>query len=470
MKALFLVIMTFFFCTTLINSQDSPDELIEKGDFTKAEQIIQNLLKTTQDPLIRYDLNFKLDLMQRIRRDFRRSKADVEKYIRKYYPDLTDKMLSDWEALKHLEMKIIDGEKKYFANAAPNLFRLNPDAKAKKVKIDGWQQDTLDSFLAVEIPKIIKNAEKSGERFVSPRKIRLDYKLEVDADAVPAGEMIRCWMPFPRETVRQKYIKLQSASEPIHIIAPNSIMQRSIYMEKPAVKGAKTEFSFSVEYTASAEYNNIFTLFEKNFTQTDAAKEYLGERPPHIVFTDKIKKLSNELINPEMTYLQKAHAIYTWIDNQIPWASALEYSTISNISDYCLTNMHGDCGIKTLLFMTLCRYNGIPAKWQSGWMLHPGSLNLHDWCEIYIPELGWVPVDQSFGVQQLDSREAAYFFFGNIDGYHLTVNDDYSAPFFPAKIYPRSETVDFQRGEVEWRGGNLYFNMWDYNMMVKFLD
>jgi hypothetical protein len=32
----------------------------------------------------------------------------------------------------------------------------------------------------------------------------------------------------------------------------------------------------------------------------------------------------------------------------------------------------------------------------------------------------------------------------------------------------RSEPVDFQRGEVEWRGGNLYFDKWDYHMEVSY--
>ncbi|UCH11818.1 MAG: hypothetical protein JSU61_04635 [Fidelibacterota bacterium] len=32
----------------------------------------------------------------------------------------------------------------------------------------------------------------------------------------------------------------------------------------------------------------------------------------------------------------------------------------------------------------------------------------------------------------------------------------------PAKVHFRSETVDSQRGEVEWRGGNLYFDQWDW--------
>ena len=47
--------------------------------------------------------------------------------------------------------------------------------------------------------------------------------------------------------------------------------------------------------------------------------------------------------------------------------------------------------------------------------------------------------------------------------YRIAFNDDYGQPFVPAKTFPRSETVDSQRGEVEWKGGNLYFDQWDYH-------
>ena len=74
------------------------------------------------------------------------------------------------------------------------------------------------------------------------------------------------------------------------------------------------------------------------------------------------------------------------------------YSTIENIPEYVLDNHHGDCGQVSLLFITLCRCSGIPAHFQSGFMMHPGAWNLHDWAEIYLEGIGWVPVDQSFGI------------------------------------------------------------------------
>jgi hypothetical protein len=40
----------------------------------------------------------------------------------------------------------------------------------------------------------------------------------------------------------------------------------------------------------------------------------------------------------------------------------------------------------------------------------------------------------------------------------------------PEKQYLRSEPNDFQRGEVEWKGGNLFFDKWDYNMKIKYIN
>ena len=48
----------------------------------------------------------------------------------------------------------------------------------------------------------------------------------------------------------------------------------------------------------------------------------------------------------------------------------------------------------------------------------------------------------------------------------MVVNSDFGESFSPVKKWPRSETVDFQRGEVEWQGGNLYFDKWSWDLEV----
>lgn len=445
---------------------------IAAGNFSAASQIINELL--LNDNLSeeeKYDLNFQIEKMNRIRKDFRKTREDILRYIRKYYPDAGDEDLARWEKKGSLEYKIIDGDKKYFNRAHTNLFRLDKEAKTKKSEVDGYSKDKLDEFLEEYLPQVLSKSGNEKTIYSMQQDFEITYKLKVDADAVPGGEVIRCWLPYPRENHKRQFnVDLISVNCDNYIVAPENINQRTLYLEKKAENGLPTEFEYTLRYSALNFWNNIIPENIKEYdTNSELYKEYTAERKPHIVFSDQIKELSDKIVGDETNKFIIAKKIYKWINDNIPWAGAREYSTLDNIPEYCITNGHGDCGIKTLTFMTLARYNGIPVKWQSGWMLHPGSKNLHDWAEMYLEGYGWVPVDQSFGLNDSDDEKVKWFFLGGIDAFHLIVNDDYSSDLYPAKIYPRSETVDFQRGEAEWRGGNLYFDKWDYHMDVKYI-
>lgn len=470
MKTIILTIML----TTILISQtrfNDINQLVNSGDFIKATELIDQKLESenlTYD--VKFELQFEKERLDRIRKDFNKTDDDVLKFVYKYYPNANVKDLEKWENDGSLEFKVIDGKKWYFSRAASNLFRINKEAKAQKEKIDGYQKDGLDVFLESYIPKVLDESANAQESLVKPVTFKLDYKVTVDADAIPDGEIIKCWLPFPREGhLRQTEIKLLSTNADEYVIADNKNPQRTIYMQKTAQKDQPTIFNIQFEVKNYNEVNFIEPALIKPYDKnSELYKTFTAERPPHIVFTDKIKNLSKEIVGNEKNPYVITKKIFTWISENIPWAGAREYSTIENISDYCITNKHGDCGIKTLLFMTLCRYNGIPVKWQSGWMLHPGEVNLHDWSEVYFEGYGWVPADQSFGIIDSQNEDVRYYFLGSTDPYHLIINDDYSTTLFPSKIFPRSETIDFQRGELEWRGGNIYFDKWDYHMDVEY--
>ncbi len=471
LKLTFFLFVLFFVTSMPQSSYDNIFNEIAKGNFSNATSLIdQQLVNPSVPDLDKYLLSFEKERMRRIKIDFTKSIDDVKKALAKYYPLLTDDMLQNWITEKSLEMMIIDGENKFFNRAVPNLFRINKDAKLVKQKVDGILPDDKDEFLKFHLPAVMRESVQNNSAFVHPVKKHIVYKLTVDANAVPDGEIIRCWLPFPKSMNRQNNINLIETNVPNYILSDESFFHKSLYLEKKSQKDLPTEFIIEYEYTSTAHFNKLH--FNKVYTidkNSQAYKLYTGERLPHILFSDLMKDLSHKIVGNEKNSVKIAKLIFEWIDLNIPWASAREYSTIQAIPAYCVENKHGDCGIQTLLFMTLCRLNGIPAKWQSGWMSHPGSVNLHDWCQIYFDQTGWIPVDQSFGLQPSDDPALKYFYLGSIDSYRLVVNEDYSKDFFPAKIYPRSETVDFQRGEVEWRGGNIYFDKWDYNMKIDYL-
>lgn len=483
------ILFTLFFCAVLwvncspkedlkpMNEQDiqltvkTIDDNIKQGNFQTARNLIQKLQNqpAISDEIL-IQLRFKKALMKRINIDFCRNEEYVRDKLKHYYPQLTGEMLRNWETSNALEMRIIDGEKKYFRNAVPNLFRIDKEAQKVKEKIDGISEDGLSQFRLQHTAAVINKHQTQNKNLLNPVQIKINYNVIVDADAVPASETIRCWLPYPREDhARQQNVQLHKTNVKNYIIAPENYPQRSLYMEKTAEAGKPTKFEMELSYSSHAEYYNLENTETGEYNKkSELYKKYTSEKAPHIIFSDRIKKLTDNLIAGAQSPYEKVKRIYEWIDETTPWASALEYSTFWNIPEYVLENKHGDCGMQSLLFITMVRYAGIPAKWQSGWMMHPGHVNLHDWAEVYYAKIGWVPVDQSFSLQDSDQHEVKYFYTSGIDAYRMIVNDDISTEFFPQKIFPRSETVDFQRGEVEWRGGNLYFNQWDYNMTVKY--
>jgi hypothetical protein len=449
----------------------SVDSLISEGKFNEATRVISEKLNSNEVSVSeKIELNFKSELIKRILLDFNKNEYEVKSYIKEYMPDFTESDFEKWKAEKQIEFKNIDGTDRYFHSAARNFFRLNPQARKIFAEKNGLTKDGLNVFLENYIPKVLSEIKSTNSRTTKAKKIKLNYTITVPANTIPDGEMIRCWMPFPKLLDNRQFdIELKSINPGNYIISESNSPHRTVYLEKISEKDKETVFNYELTfYAADLKYDLQKTTIKSYQNESELYKKFTSEEYPHIVFTDRIRNLSQQIIGSEKNPVNKARKIYKWINDNIPWASAREYSTINNISDYCLVNRHGDCGIQSLLFITLCRYNGIPAKWQSGWMLHPGEVNLHDWAEIYFEGIGWIPVDQSFGLQDLRNEDEKWFFFGGLDAYHLVVNDDISQNFFPVKIYPRSETVDFQRGELEWRGGNLYFDKWDYNMEVEY--
>lgn len=452
--------------------------MIEAGDFHKADAAIAQKLAgdTALSPTDRLALAFERDRMYRIRRDFTKTESEVRTFVKKWIPEATDGDFGRWEASGALEMMRIDGEKRYFNSAARNLFRIDTAARAvwRDKHRDAPEEPGLASEKGLDrhIRDVMSEAAKSKQQFVKPVRLRVAYTLTVDADAVPAGEIIRCWIPFPREIPgRQEGIRML-ATEPQHnLIADNErYMQRTVYLEKTAVASQKTVFSVEYEYTSHGVYVPVEASRVRPVSARLDLEPYLREEPPHIQFTPALRSLSAQIVGNERNPLLVARMLFAWVDSHVPWASAREYSTVRSLSDYAFTNRHGDCGMQTMLFVTLLRMNGIPARWQSGWEFRPPSSSMHDWGMVYFEPYGWLPMDATYGRRESEDEGMKYFYVNGMDSYRLIFNDAVGTSFYPAKIHPRSETVDSQRGEVEWRGGNLYFDRWDWDMEWKVLS
>jgi transglutaminase-like putative cysteine protease len=443
---------------------------IDAGQFSAAEAAIASALASDAMPAAERDaLAFQRERMRRIRLDFTLDEDALAARVRESIPDLTETEFERWKAEGLFEHQVIDGRVFYFQRAPSNLFRLSAQARARRAVQKPFSDPPLQAASAYH-REVIDAARREHRSSVAPRRLRVTQSLSVHADAVPAGKVVRAWIPYPRALPgQQEDLHFVKSDPPTHSIAPEDTLQRTVFLEQAAAAGQPTRFAITYELTVYGQYHDVDAARAVAATITPELAPFVAERPPHIVFTEPLRLFSRQVVGDETNPWRIAQKLFAAVD-RIPWAGAREYSTITDISQYALQAGHADCGQQTLLLMTLLRMNGIPSRWQSGMIFSDGSYNdLHDWGWLYIAPYGWMPMDVTFGRLDSDDARVAGFYLGGLDAYRIAFNDDYGRTLVPAKKFFRSETVDLQRGEAEWEGGNLYFNQWDYDFAWQML-
>lgn len=401
----------------------------------------------------------------RIKNDFSLTLDEGLKTISELYPNVD---VADYKSLienHYIEVKTIDGNE-MMHRKSPNNFKLLYPTLRPNWKGRGSQPDAED----IEMVKSIIDKSKGIGDITNGKKIKYRFTIKVPKHEFLVGDTLKVWMPVPIESPRQKNIKIHSVSHQNYILSNGGGSEHNtIYIEQPinATTNDTIIFEYVGEYDTYGQYFSSEYIIEniKPYDKTsDLYKKYTDISHKHII---DCKLLAKEIVGNETCPYKQSEMIYEYISKTYPWAGAREYSTIESLPQYVLDELHGDCGQVSLLYISLMRSLGVPAKWESGWMLHPWSKNLHDWAEVYFEGIGWVPVDVSFGrYVNSNNRNERNFFSTGMDCYRFATNTGICSPLYPNKKYTRSETVDFQVGEVECSKGNLFYPGWTKRLEV----
>ncbi len=423
---------------------------LNKGEFQKVETIIADLSKKDklQNPVFIDSLQ---TMMQRIKNDFRITPEDGKKMLLEKVPTATDEQIKEWKEKKYIETKTIDGKEWWFRKAIRNFGLLNKDLYKEQIAADK-KNEYADVHKKIEH---ILSQRRDANNVCDWKTVEMTYYLEVPANEVPKGEIIRAWLPFPYDNGRQRNFKVLSSTSPV--THSEGSVHHTVYMEQKAEKDKPTRFEIKFSYEVGAQVfsrGDIIRNLKPYDTETDNYKNNTCQVLPHILVNDKYKNIALSIIGNETNPVQQASMIYDWISANYPWAGALDYSTIPCMPEYVLGINHGDCGQVALLYISLLRNLGIPARWESGWEFTADWSGWHDWLEIYFEGTGWVPCDMSIG-RTTYQEPFQDFYKTSTDGYRFATNEGIGGEFYPKKKFLRCETVDFQAGEVEWNKGNI---------------
>ena len=400
-------------------------------------------------------------IKSRLRQDFSLTFEEGRKAINaRYKTNYDSAQIREFANKKYVETRVIDGVERMHRKSPSNLALLNPEMNGHWQHRGATASDKRISYVDSVLAYYDGNNALGAAHSVT-------YRFVIDVPYNPAlkGDTLRVWMPLPLKSDRQSQIKILNTFPAKYVVSdPAKSFHNTIYFTQPVTEGKTTHFEATVSFVTKGQYFSpeyIRRNIRPYDKQSELYKRYTAIEAPHVIKTD----LARQIVGNENDPYRQSELVYDYIINNYPWAGAREYSTIECIPQYVLDEKHGDCGQVSLLYISLMRSLGVPARWESGWMLHPGEKNWHDWAEVYFEGVGWVPVDCSFGryTPGSDPRVVKFYSTG-MDAHRFASNHGVSGKFDPEKKWVRSETVDLQPGEVECTRGNIFYPGWSQKL------
>jgi transglutaminase-like putative cysteine protease len=148
---------------------------------------------------------------------------------------------------------------------------------------------------------------------------------------------------------------------------------------------------------------------------------YLNPEPFIESNEQSIRLLADQLVGGKESVCQQMRAIYDYVAGEMTYAGynpgdvgALEASK----------RMSGDCSEFSDLLVALSRSAGIPARSFEGVTCCSTAASYdeakikHSWAEVYLPSIGWVPMDPTWGRDPANRDQ----YFADITADHFTVS------------------------------------------------
>ena len=417
-----------------------PEDILKlkwAGYFEQAVKLIDLKLSKQIPMSLRKRLEMEKEIIKTIKGNYTYTFEEALKRMQDNLENFTEEELVVLQNESQADWILVDGKVMFNSSFYGNLLKTRSDFQARLINKNSVSEDGND-FLS-------NNIKDTKENKKSSYFIHLKTTVKLKDETARVGEKIKVHLPIPAEC-QQTNIKIIKTTPDAKYISPVDHPSRTAYFEVNLSE--EQEFSVEYSYESHLKYNEpdpSQVLKEQPSFETE-------ELEPHIIFTSYIKELAKEIIGDETNSLIKARKIYDYITQNVKYSYVRDYSTITNIPEYAALNFKGDCGVQALLFITLCRYAGIPAKWQSGLAVTPYHIGPHDWTQFYVAPFGWLFADPSFGGGELRSNnlEEWNFYFGNLDPFRMIANSELQHEFDPTKNYLRHDPYDNQVGEMEY--------------------
>ena len=426
---------------------DLPEDILKKkwyGDFDGAVRLIEERVKRDIPEMLRRRLLLEKEILQALPVEYIYDREQALAVLQEKVPDFTEEEFQDLQEKGKIDWIYVKGKERYHNDFADTLLVANKEIRKRAAVLDPSLNEISQGKAALlEVIRELRE-QKHLDWYT-----RIRASVKISEEAFQKGH-VKVHIPVPCFCQQVQHIHILNTSSPDYILADESAPQRTICFEEDM----EQNHEFFVEY----EYRNSVHYVEVDQEQVQPIDEELFEadlceKLPHIRFTPYLRALAAELTAGIRSPYAKAQRIYDYITTHIEYSYVRNYLSIENLPEYAALGGRGDCGIQALLFITLCRIAGVPARWQSGLYSTPYSAGFHDWAQFYVEPYGWLFADCSFGGSaNRDGDEARR---QNIDPFRMPANSAFQEEFIPRKNFLRVDPYDNQGGEVEYADRGL---------------
>lgn len=410
------------------------------GDLEKAKEAADRWLEQPIGEELKTRLRYEKFILEELPKQFPYTKADVIRLFKEKLPDFSEEDIRKMESKNLAEWIYINGEKHYIHNLMRNIMDKDDDIRERA---GIYEKISEDKKLLLQKVQQIREQGEAKESF----RIRATIRLK-DEQFKP-GMKVKVHLPIPVEAYQISDVQILDHTQGNASIDKPDSLYRSICFQDQLQENRT--FFVEYKYTVTAKYVDLWSDEVKKSSVPEGMEEYLKEQYPHIRFSPYLTSLAREIAGEEKDPLEIARRIYDYITTKVQYSYMKEYSLITDIPQYCARNLRGDCGVQALLFITLCRICGIPAKWQSGLYANPAYVGPHDWAMFYVEPYGWLYADPSFGGSAYASgdEQRRRFYFGNLETYRMVANNAFQQDFAVKKDFMPIDPYDNQTGEIE---------------------
>lgn len=447
-----------------------PDEVLKYkmcGDFAGAQAAIDRWLERPLAQELKNRLLLEKEILGQLGANYPYTESQVLALFRGQVADFAKEDLARLDRDGLAEWIMLDGEKHYIHNIVRNVLDKDAEIRRRAGREGEISEEKKNLFAAIR-----EMREKGG----MTKRFRLRTSIRLKDELFYPGIHLKAHLPLPACLHQISGVRLLAHCAGKVTVDAEDSLYRAVCIEDTL--NENREFFIEYEYTVRAPYHDfsdedavrayraceagsgaqmgevpVKTVEGSVFSVSvqEAMRLYTAEQLPHIRFSPYLRALAAEIAGDEKEPLALARRIYDYITKNVNYSYMRDYFLIPDIPQYCARNLRGDCGVQALLFITLCRICGVPAKWQSGLYAVPGYVGPHDWAMFYAEPYGWLFADLSFGGSAFRDGDEAQrqFYFGNLDPFRMAANNAFQQPFASAKRFLPIDPYDNQIGELE---------------------